>query len=134
MRLRSAFEDVTETTLAALAGDLQRLEYLSTLLGDDQTYDHWGLTRTYGKQASQEALEQAHRKTLNRVLAQPLRVLLSEMQAMGAKEDLREYLSELQEQGTRLLPQNAGKASGLHLKSVLHALSALLHSEPPASR
>jgi hypothetical protein len=134
MRLRSALEDVTETTLASLAGDLRRLEYLATLLGDDQTYNHWGLARTYGKQASQDALEQAHRKTLNRVLAQPLHVLLTEMQAMGAKDEVQEYLDGLEAQAPRLLPQNSGKASGLHLRSVLHALSALLHSESPASR
>src|SRR5207253_8661520 len=68
----SALEDLTTSTLQALSGMWARLQYLAGLQSARGEYRHWGLARTYGSQATQEACQEAHRGVLSNILRTPL--------------------------------------------------------------
>src|ERR1700704_5932292 len=62
MTLKSAFEDVIGTTLAAISGVIAKLDYVSGLRSASRKgYAHWGLGRVYGESAADRALAEAHR-------------------------------------------------------------------------
>ncbi len=54
MKLRSAIDDLHDTTVEALDGSLRRLEYFGGLRSKDKEkkkdgeYEHWGLSRIHG--------------------------------------------------------------------------------------
>ena len=76
MALKSALEDLLGTTLAEVPGTVGKVGYLASLRdGASGTYAHWGLTRTYGEMAAQQALAEAHRLLFLRMLRTPLRAL-----------------------------------------------------------
>jgi hypothetical protein len=127
MRLNSALEDLTSTTLRAVAGMLGRLQYLSSLRSAGGRYLHWGLERLYGEQAAQEALTHAHHSVLAKILATPLRELLDDLEECSTQAGLtpRNYLKNLRNCSLDLLPENPGSGSEQHFNSVLYALSNL---------
>ena len=139
MRLNSALEDLTNTTLRAVVGRLEQLQYLSSLRSAGGTYLHWGLQRLYGEQAAQEALIQAHHSILAGILATPLRELLEDLEECSAQAGLssRNYLKKLLGCSVDLLPVNLGSGSAEHFNSVLYALSNLQRGRraaiPPVS-
>ena len=128
MPLRSALDDLKQTTLRSLAGLLARLAYLSELRRRDGTYLHWGLARTYGEPAAQQAVLEAHRATLSGILRTPLRRMVQDATVSSEPSGLppAQYVSELSERVPELLPTGAGRASASHLSAVLHALAGLL--------
>jgi hypothetical protein len=129
MALRSALEDLLGTTLAEVAGTVGKVGYLASLRdAASGTYAHWGLTRTYGEIAAQQALVEAHRMLFLRMLRTPLRALRDDVEvSSGAlKMTAGEFMEQLQSQATALLPQDLGGGSARHFSSVLHALSSLL--------
>lgn len=137
MTLKSAFEDLLSTTLAALSGSLAKIEYLSSLRpgGTATPYQHWGLSRVYGDAAAQQALAEAHRGLFLNVLRTSLKDLHSGA-ALG-KEALaqpgRDYLEQLRAHHTDLLPADLGGGSVRHFSSVLRALSGLAKYAPPST-
>jgi hypothetical protein len=128
LTLRSAFEDVQETTLQALSGMLERLRYLSTLRDANGGYAHWGLSRVHGEVAAQKALDEAHRSTMSRVLATPVRRLLDDavQSSRAAEVSPAQYVEKLRDDGDRLMPADPGAGSARHLSAVLRALSSLI--------
>jgi len=62
MKLRSAIDDLHDTTVEALDGSLRRLEYFGGLRSKekekkkDGEYQHWGLSRTHGDLPAMKAL------------------------------------------------------------------------------
>jgi hypothetical protein len=139
MTLHSALEDLQETTLRALAGCLNKLEYLAGLRDKDGNYEHWGLTRVYGDLAAKRALARAHRSLLSKVLAMPIRKLVEDAKQSGKIAGIPPdaYVERLSTTSPNLLPQGPGAGSARHLSSVLHALSSLLKNpkggaNPPA--
>ena len=127
MRLNSPFDDLTSTTLRAVAGMLGKLQYLSSLRSAGGPYLHWGLARLYGEQAAQEALTQAHHSVLAKILTTPLRELLEDLEESSRQAELtpRIYLKKLRGCSLDLLPLNPGSGSEQHFNSVLYALSNL---------
>jgi hypothetical protein len=127
MTLKSALEDLSQTTLDALSGCFKKLEYLAGLRRLRGDYWHWGFTKVHGESTAQKALYQAHRSTVSDVLSTPLRTLLHDVQASSAEAGLdpEEYLAKLKKQETTLLPPNPGAGSARHLSSVLYALLGL---------
>src|SRR5271167_2810099 len=83
MTLYSALEDLQETTPRALAGCLNKLEYLSGLRNKEGSYEHWGFARVYGEVAAKKALARAHRSLLSKVLAMPIRQLVEDAKQSG---------------------------------------------------
>jgi hypothetical protein len=137
MTLKSALQDVKETTLAAVSGLLARLAYLASLRRDQQGYQHWGISLVHGPESCERALRSAHSEVLTEVLRTPLPELA---------EDLREssqdtgviaavYVEELRKQFDDLVPSGqANSPSATHLNSVLVALSCLEKNPGRATR
>jgi len=127
MTLKSAFEDLSRTTLKAISGCLLRLEYLAGLRSREGHYEHWGFGKTYGQAKANEAICAAHREAVSEVLSTSLETLLEDVenstQSAGMQADI--YLAKLSEDSKRLLPEDPGPGSARHLRSVLHALSGL---------
>lgn len=129
MALRSALEDLLGTTLAEVAGTVGKIGYLASLRdAASGTYAHWGLSRTYGERAAQQALAEAHHLLFLRMLRTPLHVLRDDVMASSGALQMTagEFMERLQSQAPALLPQDLGGGSARHFSAVLHALSSLL--------
>lgn len=128
MTLKSALEDLSETTLKAVSGLLAKLDYVAGLRKKGGTYYHWGLSRVHGERQAQEALEQTHRSLLSRVLRAPIRSLAADVEASSQQRGVppAEYLNDLRARGDQMLPPNASGGADRHFSSVLTALLSLL--------
>lgn len=132
MTLRSALEDLLETTLAGVAGIAGKIEYVASLRDTASgAYSHWGLTRAYGEPAAQHALAEAHRLAFLGLLRTPLRTLRDDVIVSSGVLQITagEYVERLRNRAPALLPPDLGGGSARHFSSVLQALSILL-SEP----
>lgn len=127
MTLTSAFEDLSRTTLVAIAGCLRKLEYLAGLRRAEGGYSHWGFGKTYGEPNANKAMAAAHHEIVSEVLSTPLSTLLEDVEnsSEGDGVPVESYLEKLADDGARLLPKNPGPGSARHLSSVLHALLGL---------
>jgi hypothetical protein len=136
MTLRSALQDLRETTLAAISGLLAKLAYLGSLRRREGGYRHWGLTLVHGEESSDRALKTAHAEALSKVLRAPISQLEEDLQAssQAEKESSADYVEGLQEQFDQLLPSAQDAASARHLNSVLVTLSSLEKNRKSATR
>lgn len=127
MTLKSALEDLSHTTLEAVAGYLRKLEYLAGLRAREGNYAHWGFGKVYGRTTANKALGTAHREVVSEVLSTPLGTLLEDVEksSVQAGVDAEKYLGELAQRDNALLPNDPGAGSARHLSSVLHALLGL---------
>ena len=127
MTLKSAFEDLSRTTLKAIAGCLRKLEYLAGLRAREGDYLHWGFRRIYGQASANKAIAAAHHEIMSEVLSTPLTSLLEDVESSSDAAGVRGegYLEKLADDSERLLPKNPGPGSARHLSSVLHALLGL---------
>ena len=125
MTLNSALEDLRGTTLKALAGGLQRLEYLAGLHNRDGSYTHWGLARIHGEPAATKALIYEHRTLVSRILATPIKNLVEDLDLCSRCAGMAPaiYLQHLS--GLYLFPPDLGTPAERHFNSVLRALSSL---------
>lgn len=128
MTLKSVKEDLQARTLRAVSGVLGKLEYFTSLRQEDGSYSHWGLSRVYGEEAAQRALEEAHQNNVSQILRTPLRNLLEDAQQCSGKNgiDQKQFLEQLEDRAAQSVPKNPSAGSRRHLSSVLHALSALV--------
>jgi hypothetical protein len=139
MTLRSALQDLRETTLSAVAGLLAKLAYLGSLRRREGGYKHWGLSLIYGEESSERALKAAHTEVLSKVLRTPISELEEDLQesSRADQETSSTYIASMQEQFDQLLPSPQDAVSARHLNSVLLALSSLeknrKHATPSAS-
>lgn len=127
--MRSALEDLSGTTLAAVTGVVGKIEYLASLRdAASGAYSHWGLSRTYGEQAAQQALGEAHRLVFLKLLRTPLGTLRDEVMLSSAALQITagEYMKQFRNRMPALMPQDLGGGSARHFSAVLHALSALV--------
>jgi hypothetical protein len=137
MTLKSALEDLKETTLAAVSGVLGKLAYLASLRRGQDQYEHWGMETVHGKESSQRALRTAHSEVLTSVLRTPLRVLMEDLEESSKPQGMaaQEYVASMQEHFQDLLPGTGQDSpTALHLNSVLAALSSLKKTPTPATR
>lgn len=136
MTLKSAFEDLTQTTLEAISSCLGKLEYLGSLRRSRGDYSHWGFSKLHGELPAKKALREAHRSAVSEVLTTPLRMLLEDAETSSEKSgmDPEQYLDGLARKEEELLPRDPGAGSARHLSSVLHALLGLERNRRNASR
>ena len=136
MTLKSALQDVRETTLAAVSGLLGKLAYLGSLRRAGR-YQHWGMETVHGQEASERALKGAHVEVVTSVLRTPIANLVEDVEesrkycGVGAPE----FVENMRDRFTELLP--AGKQdspSAAHLSSVLLALLKLEKNQERATR
>jgi hypothetical protein len=135
MTLRSALQDLRETTLAAVSGLLAKLAYLGSLRRGGGVYEHWGLALVYGQEASNRALRTAHSEILSKVLRCPISKLEEDLHESSGAAQLSpaEYVASMQKQGPCLLPSPQDEAAASHLNSVLLALSKLQKNRKAAT-
>jgi len=136
MTLKSALEDLSRSTLRAISGCLQKLEYLAGLRARGG-YSNWGFGKVYGESAANKALNEAHKNAVSQVLSTPLSKLLADVEnsTVAQGQDTKKYLKTLSEKGNVLLPSDPGPGAARHLSSVLHALLGLeKHRDKSATR
>ncbi len=136
MTLKSALQDLRETTLAAISGLLAKLSYLASLRNREGGYRHWGLSLVHGEESSERALKAAHTEVLSTVLRTPISELEEDVQESSADNNTsaESYVEGMRGQGTELLPSAQNAASARHLNSVLVALSTLEKNRKRATR
>jgi hypothetical protein len=128
MTLKSALQDLRETTLSAVRGAFAKLSYLASLRRGEAGYRHWGLSQIHGDESSERALKTAHTEVLAEVLRTPLPSLVEDLRECSADNGTpsAEYAEELRRQFDDLLPEERKDSpAASHLSAVLLALSSL---------
>ncbi len=128
MALKSALEDVKETTLAAVAGLLGKLGYLASLRRARGQYEHWGVETVYGKEQAERAWKTAHGEVVSGVLRTPLATLEKDLEvsSRGSGVGAGPFVADLREHFDDLVPgERKDSPAATHLNSVLEALSSL---------
>jgi hypothetical protein len=135
MTLKSALQDLRETTLAAISGLLGKLSYLASLRRREGGYLHWGLSLVHGEESSEGALRAAQTEALSNVLRTPISELVEDLRESNrnSEKTAEGYVENMREQFTELLPSADDAASAAHLNSVLIALSSLEKAQKPAT-
>jgi hypothetical protein len=135
MTLRSALQDLRETTLAAVSGVLAKLAYIASLRRGEGRYKHWGLSLIHGEEPSERALKAAHTEALSAVLRTPISQLVEDLHETNQQRDASPaaYVDNMRDQLNDLLPTPQDAASARHLNSVLIALSSLEKNRKPAT-
>jgi hypothetical protein len=136
MTLKSALEDLRETTLAAISGLLAKLAYIASLHRREGGYRHWGLSMLHGEDSSDRALKAAHTEVLSSVLRTPISDLVEDLSqsSRDSGQDAGAYVEGMRQRCNELLPSPEDAASARHLNSVLVALSSLEKTQKPATR
>jgi hypothetical protein len=137
MTLKSALQDVKETTLAAVAGLLGKLAYLASLRRAQGRYQHWGMETIHGPESSERALRTAHSEVVAGILRTPLASLVEDLQESSQNSGISApaYVEEMQGHFEDLLPgERKDTPSASHLNSVLVALSSLAKHRGRATR
>lgn len=137
MTLKSALQDVKETTLAAVSGLLGKLAYLASLRRAEGRYEHWGMELVHGPESSERALKTAHAEIVSGVLRAPLASLEEDLQKsrQGSGVAARAYIEGLRENFDCLLPgERKDTPEACHLSSVLVALLSLEKHRGRATR
>ena len=135
MTLKSALQDLRETTLAAISGLLGKLSYLASLRRREGGYLHWGLSLVHGEESSERALKAAQTEALSNVLRTPISELVEDLRESSRNSDktAEGYVESMREQFSELLPSAEDTPSAAHLNSVLIALSSLEKAQKPAT-
>ena len=137
MTLKSALQDVKETTLAAVSGLLGKLAYLASLRRAQGRYEHWGMELIHGPESSERALKMVHTEIVAGVLRAPLKSLLEDLDESSRSSGVaaRSYIDGMREHFNELLPgERPESPAASHLNSVLLALSSLEKNRGRATR
>jgi hypothetical protein len=137
MTLKSAVQDVKDTTLAAVSGLLGKLRYLASLRHEQGRYRHWGMSLVHGPDSSERALKTAHAEVATDVLRTPLASLVDDLHESSQNSGLPAdaYVEQMRGQFDVLLPgERKDEPAARHLNSVLVALSALEKAQERATR
>ncbi len=124
MTLASAYEDLQQRTLVALPGLWERIRYLAALRNSGGSYRHWGMDRTFGEQAAQNALGAAHTQLFLQVLRTPLRQLVAEYE--HSQSDSGELMD-----WSLYVPGDMAGGSVSHFNSIVSTLQALAGNRRP---
>ena len=137
MTLKSALQDLRETTLAAVSGLLGKLAYLTSLRRHQGRYEHWGMEFVHGPESSERALKSAHAEIVTGILRTPMAALVDDLEesSRGSGTDGAAYVEGMREQFDDLLPgERKDSPAATHLNSVLAALSSLEKNRGRATR
>src|SRR5271169_1905087 len=106
MTLKSALQDVKETTLAAVSGLLGKLVYLASLRRAQGRYEHWGMELVHGPESSERALKTAHAEIVAGVLRTPLASLAEDLEesSRAAGVAAQDYVEGMRSRFADLLP------------------------------
>jgi hypothetical protein len=135
MTLKSALQDVKETTLAAVSGLLGKLVYLASLRRAQGRYEHWGMELVHGQES--RALKTAHTEVVAGVLRTPLASLVEDLgeSSRGSGVPAQAYVERMRDRFEDLLPgERQDSPAASHLSSVLLALLSLEKSSLAKNR
>lgn len=127
MNLLSATDDFAKRSLAKLGGALEQLRYLCGLRQKDGRYEHWGMNRVYGEQATQSTVHEAHVESYMDCLRTPLGALEQQAERSADKQKLSQvdYLQEVSAAGEQAEFSEKAGGSRRHFNSALFALRKL---------
>jgi hypothetical protein len=137
MSLKSALQDIKETTLSAVSGTLGKLSYLASLRGGQGRYEHWGMETVHGVEPAERALRQAHLEVMGKILRTPLASLIEDLKESSQSRGMAgsAYVEEMQGHFEDLLPEGRQNTpASTHLNSILVALSSLERNRGRATR
>jgi hypothetical protein len=137
MTLKSALQDVKETTLAAVSGLLGKLAYLASLRRGQDGYQHWGMSLVHGAESSDRAMKTAHAEVIADVLRAPIASLVDDLEESSRNSGFspRAYVEGMHGRIEDLLPgARKDSPAASHLNSVLLALSSLEKTRGRATR
>ena len=137
MSLKSALQDIKETTLSAVSGALGKLAYMASLRGERGQYEHWGMGLVHGAESAERAFRQAHAEVLAKVLRTPLAALVDDLKESCRDTEIAgfEYVEQMKGRFPDLLPEGRqNSAAAAHLNSVLVARSSLEKNRERATR
>jgi hypothetical protein len=137
MTLKSALQDVKETTLAAVSGLLGKLAYLASLRRGRGRYEHWGMEIVHGQEPAERAFKSAHMEVVSGILRTPIASLVHDLEesSRGSKVGPQAYLEQMRDNFDDLLPEGRPNSPvPSHLNSVLLALSSLERNRERATR
>jgi hypothetical protein len=137
MTLKSALQDVKETTLAAISGLLGKLAYLASLRHTPGRYEHWGMEMVHGSESSERALRTAHSEVVTRILRSPIESMEQDLResSHGSGVSPRDYVEGMRDNYAQLLPgDRQDTPAAKHLNSVLVTLSSLEKTRERATR
>jgi hypothetical protein len=126
--LKSALQDIKETTLSAISGLLGKLAYLASLRRAQGRYLHWGMEAIHGPESSDRALKAAHSEVVTGVLRMPMESLTEDLEqsCQNSGLDPLSYVERMRDCFDDLLPEGKQNTpTSTHLNSVLVALSCL---------
>src|ERR1700690_548647 len=137
MTMKSALQDVKETTLGAVSGLLGKLVYLASLRRAQGRYEHWGMELVHGSESSERALKTAHAEVVAGVLRTPLASLVEDLDESSRDSGVaaQAYVEGRRARFEDLLPgERQDSPAASHLNSVLLALSSLQKHRGRATR
>ncbi len=114
---------------------LAKLDYISSLRGRDGRYQHWGLARIYGDEATQRAIAEVHRLLFLELLRMPMRKVVIDAASAGSvnKRSLHGFVEDLGGRAEDLVPPELGGGSLRHFNSMISALLALVRNSQAAN-
>ena len=127
MELFESLDNFIKRTLAVVPGLWHKLAYLGGLRKDSGDYDHWGLSKRYGTEATKTALGSAHEQVFINVLRKPVATLLKEVKENAAEKELpdEEYVEELWLSREPMTPNDLAGGSKRHFEATLKTLRSL---------
>jgi hypothetical protein len=127
MTLKSAYDDLRQRTIARIPGILGKLQYLAGLRSAQGGYMHWGLERSHGTAAAQDAFKAVHKTLVKTILQTRLSALRKDLEQSSEADatNPKSYASRLIGNLDQLLPSDSPREAQLHLSSVLETLSLL---------
>jgi hypothetical protein len=137
MTLKSALQDVKETTLAAVSGLLGKLAYLASLRRAHGRYEHWGMELIHGAESAERALRTAHAEIVAGVLRTPLGSLVEDLYESSRSTGVpaSAFVDGMRQHFDELVPgESRDSPAASHLNSVLLALSSLEKNRGHATR
>jgi hypothetical protein len=140
MNVADSLENFVRRTLGVVPGLWHKLAYLASLRKDSGEYEHWGLSKRYGNEATRSALGSAHSGVFIDVLRKPVSTLLDEVKENAAEQNLpeKEYVEELWLSRKPMIPTHLAGGSQKHFELTLKTLRSLIQwritrpqDEPP---
>lgn len=125
--MATAGEDFKKRSLSALPTLLERLAYICSLQTDTGTYEHWGLSRTFGNNLAQDAILRAHTETAMELIRVPIREIYREYQDAVRREEGPQVI-----QGEAMVLKGPVSGDGLlsaHLHLLRDSLAAVARQE-----
>jgi len=106
-----------QRSLTALKSHFERLKYLA-LLSAKGHYEHWGMTRRYGKDATNQGLLEVHRQVFSETLLTPLEGLDEEERPQAGTKPHNDGRSSL-------VPKGSSGGARLHFRWLSECLESL---------